>query len=83
MELVSSILVGALVLALGLVGLILASGAMDSEMYVFGLSLAGFAALFGFGLIRAHYDRLDAARRSPTSSSGATSSSSSWRRSAM
>ncbi len=62
MEFVSSILVGALVLLLGLVGLILASGAMDGGMYVFGLSLAGFAAAFGFGLIRAHYDRIDAAR---------------------
>jgi len=63
MEVVSSIVVGALVLVLGLVGLVLASGALDAEMYVFGFSLAGFASLFGFGLIRAHYDRLEAAQR--------------------
>lgn len=62
MEVVSSLVVGAIVLVLGLVGLILASGALDAEMYLFGLSLAGFATLFGFGLIRAHYDRQDAAR---------------------
>ncbi len=70
MELVSSILVGALVLLLGLVGLLLASGAMDSGIYVFGLSLAGFATLFGFGLIRAHYDRIDAARHAEAGSHG-------------
>jgi len=63
MEVVSSLVVGAIVLVLGLVGLILASGAVDIEMYVFGLSLAGFSAVFGFGLIRTHYDRLEAAQR--------------------
>lgn len=63
MEEVSSILVGALVLILGFVGLFLASGALDSEMYVFGLGLAGFAAVFDIGLIKAHFDRKQAAHR--------------------
>jgi hypothetical protein len=62
--------VGAIVLVLGLVGLILASGADDAEMYLFGLSLAGFSAIFGFGLIRAHYDRLEATQRAGSSRHG-------------
>ena len=62
MEEVSSIVVGALVLILGVIGLVLASGALDSEIYIFGLSLAGFAVVFEIGLVRAHDDRKDAAR---------------------
>ncbi len=54
--------VGLLMAVLGLCGLLVASGAHDNEMYVFGLSLAGFAAVFVFGLLRRHYDRVDAAR---------------------
>jgi hypothetical protein len=48
--------------AFGIVGLILAAGAMDDEMYVFGWSLFVFACLFDFGLLRRHFDKLDAAR---------------------
>ena len=55
-------MVGLLVGILGLVGLILASGALDEEMYIFGLSLAGFAVVFDIGLVKRHYDRIDAAR---------------------
>jgi hypothetical protein len=62
MEEVSDIVIGLLVLVLGFVGLVLASGALDNEMYVFGLSLAGFSLLFEFGLIRRYFDRKDAAR---------------------
>jgi hypothetical protein len=58
----SDIFTGVLMAVLGLIGLLLASGAHDDEMYVFGLSLAGFAAVFVLGLIRRHYDRADAAR---------------------
>ncbi len=58
----SDILVGLLVSALGLIGLFLAAGAWDDEMYLFGLVLAGFAVVFDFGLLRRHYDRKDAAR---------------------
>ena len=63
MEEVSDIVVGVLVLVLGMIGLKLASGALDDEIYVFGLSLAGFAVLFVFGLIRRYFDRKDAAAR--------------------
>jgi hypothetical protein len=62
MEEVSDIVVGVLMLVLGLTGLKLASGALDDEIYLFGLSLAGFAVLFEFGLIRRYFDRKDAAR---------------------
>jgi membrane protease YdiL (CAAX protease family) len=56
----SDLFVGILVTIFGLVGLLLASGATDDEMYVFGLSLTGFAIVFVFGLIRRHYDKRDA-----------------------
>lgn len=58
----SDLATGLLMAVLGLLGLLLASGAHDDEMYLFGLSLAGFATVFVFGLIRRHYDRADAAR---------------------
>src|ERR1700722_3897374 len=48
--------IGLLVAALGLVGLIQAAGATDNEIYVFGLSLLGFAVVFDFGLLKRHYD---------------------------
>ncbi|HVB69834.1 MAG TPA: hypothetical protein VNE67_18455 [Acetobacteraceae bacterium] len=59
------IVVGLMVAALGLLGLFLAAGAWDEEMYIFGLALAVFAVLFDFGLLRRHYDRADAARSRP------------------
>ncbi len=58
----SDLIVGLLMAALGLIGLILASGAMDDGMYVFGFSLFGFACVFEFGLVRRHFDRLEARR---------------------
>jgi hypothetical protein len=58
----SDLIVGLLMAALGLTGLILASGAMDDGMYVFGFSLFGFACVFEFGLVRRHFDRLEARR---------------------
>jgi hypothetical protein len=57
----SDLIVGLLMAALGLIGLLLASGAQDDEMYVFGLSMAGWAIVFVFGLMRRHFDRADAA----------------------
>lgn len=57
----SDLIIGLLMAALGLLGLLLASGAHDVEIYLFGLSLAGWAVVFVFGLIRRHYDRIDAA----------------------
>ncbi len=57
----SDLIVGLLMAALGLVGLLLASGAHDDEIYVFGLSMAAWAVLFVFGLMRRHFDKADAA----------------------
>jgi len=54
--------VGALMAVFGLIGLFLAARAADDEMYVFGLGLVVFAGVFILGLIKRHYDRLDAAR---------------------
>jgi hypothetical protein len=62
---VSDIIVGIFVAILGLVGLVLAAGALDDEIYIFGLGLAGFAVAFDFGLIRAHFDRKHAAASAP------------------
>lgn len=62
-EQTGDLLVGLLVLILGMIGLVLASGALDDEMYVFGLSLAGFAVVFDLGLVKRHFDRIDAARQ--------------------
>jgi hypothetical protein len=55
------IAVGVMMSVFGLVGLTLAARALDDAMYVFGLSLAGFAFVFMLGLIRRHYDREQAA----------------------
>jgi hypothetical protein len=60
---VSDLIVGLLMSLFGLIGLIAAAGATDNEMYVFGLSLAGFAVVFVVGLIRRHFDKQDARRR--------------------
>jgi len=62
-EQTSDLVVGLLVFVLGLVGLVMASGALDDAMYVFGVSLAAFAVVFDIGLVRRHFDRLDAARQ--------------------
>jgi hypothetical protein len=59
----SDLIVGLLMAVFGLIGLILASGAMDDEMFVFGLSLFGFACVFDFGLLRRHFDKREASRR--------------------
>lgn len=56
------LLVGLMWVVFGLVGLFLASGAQDDEMYVFGLSLAALALAFDAGLIRRHFDDADARR---------------------
>lgn len=47
----------------GLIGLVLAAGATDNGIYIFGLCLAGFAIVFDVGLIRRHYDKAEAYRR--------------------
>ncbi len=55
----ADVIVGAMMVPLGLLGLLLASRAMDLEMSVFGYSLAIFAASFGFGVLKGFYDRAD------------------------
>ncbi len=62
MEDLSSLVVGALVTLLGLVGLVMAAHALDDEILLFGLTLAAFAVFFDIGLIRRYYDRADHAR---------------------
>ena len=59
MEHVSDLIIGLVMAGFGLIGLFLVAGAADAEMYVFGLSLAGFAVLFDFGLIKRYFDRRD------------------------
>jgi hypothetical protein len=56
------LIIGLMMTAFGIIGLLLASGAMDDEMFVFGLSLFGFACVFVLGLLRRHFDRLETAR---------------------
>ncbi len=56
------IIVGAFVALLGLIGLVLAGGALDGEIYLFGLSLFGFAVAFDWGLMAKGHRRAEAAR---------------------
>ena len=50
MERVSDWIVGIMVGVFGLVGLILAVGARDEEIFIFGASLALFGGLFIYGI---------------------------------
>jgi hypothetical protein len=64
MSALASWLVGAAVAAVGLLGLFLASRALDPALMLFGLMLFAFAILFDFGLIRRCYDAREAAAAS-------------------
>jgi hypothetical protein len=55
----SEIIVGLMMAIFGLAGLFLTAGAMDDEMYIFGISLTGFSICFICGLVKQHYDRVD------------------------
>lgn len=57
---VSDLVVGLMMAVFGLIGLFLAAGAADNEMYVFGLALSGLAVCFDFGLIKRYFDRREA-----------------------
>ena len=57
----ADLVVGVMMVPMGLLGLLMAARAVDTEFYIFGLSLVAFAALFGFSLIKRHYDAADAA----------------------
>ena len=55
----SAIVIGTPLSILGLVGLVIAGGAIDSGMYQFGLALFAFACLFDLWLIKTHFDALE------------------------
>ncbi len=59
---VGDIVVGVFVALLGLIGLVLAAGALDQEIYVFGLSLVVFAGAFDWGLALRVMRQMEAAR---------------------
>jgi hypothetical protein len=59
----SDIVVGAMMIIFGMLGLILGTRAADIEMEIFGFSLAVFSALFLFRLIKRYFDDVDAARQ--------------------
>jgi hypothetical protein len=61
-ERLANSVVGYLMIPLCLLGLLLASRAVDAEMELFGFSLAAFSFLFGFSVIKGSYDREDAVR---------------------
>jgi len=48
--------IGGVVSLFGVLGLVLASGALDTGMYHFGFALFGFAVFFVFWLIKTHFD---------------------------
>ena len=62
MSRVSTWLVGIMVAAIGLLGLVLASRAQDGALALFGGALFVFAVLFEFGLIRSVYDAIERAQ---------------------
>jgi ABC-type maltose transport system permease subunit len=55
----SAVVIGTLLSLLGLFGLVLAGGAIDSGMYQFGIALFGFAVLFDLWLIKKYFDAND------------------------
>jgi hypothetical protein len=56
------IIIGNFVAVLGLIGLVLAGGALDNGIYVFGLSLFVFAVVFDWGLLLKSVQRAELAR---------------------
>ncbi len=61
-ERVSDIVVGSMMAFFGLLGLVMAANARDTEIYIFGIGLALFGGAFIFGLVRRFYDEQDAAQ---------------------
>jgi hypothetical protein len=56
-------LVGTAVTVLGLIGLTMAAKSEDLGVYLFGMLLFAFAAVFDFFLIKLGYDRAEAEGR--------------------
>jgi hypothetical protein len=55
----SAVVIATLLSILGIVGLILAGGAIDSGMLHFGLALFGFAFFFDLWLVKTYFDALE------------------------
>ncbi|HVJ55338.1 MAG TPA: hypothetical protein VM689_22950 [Aliidongia sp.] len=55
------LIIGLMMIFFAILGLILAANALDLEMSVFGLSLAGFAVAFIVGQVRRHFDTAELA----------------------
>jgi hypothetical protein len=53
----SEIIIGTLVTALGLLGLVASANALDQGMATFGFALFLFAVFFDFWLVKKAYDR--------------------------
>jgi len=60
----SEIIVGTMMLLFAAIGLIETLNAVDNEMFVFGVSLFGFALVFIIGLIKGRLGNRKAARKS-------------------
>ena len=60
----SEIIVGTMMLLFAAIGLIETFNAVDNEMFVFGVSLFGFALVFIIGLIKGRLGNRKAARKS-------------------
>ncbi len=58
---VGDLFVGPMMAVFGLIGLVMYGRAEDGAIAIFGASLAAFSVIFVFGLIKRHYDRIDAA----------------------
>ena len=56
----SDLFMGIFMAVFAVVGLILASGARDAEMLVFGASLAVFGLVFDAGILKRHFDTAQA-----------------------
>ena len=61
-ESIGALVIGVLMVVFALIGLMLASHALDIEMSIFGWSLAAFSVIFLFGLIRRYFDEESAAK---------------------
>jgi hypothetical protein len=59
---IGDLVVGLLMIVFSLIGLFLAANVYGNEIYIFGLALAGWGAVFMFGLLRRYVDRRDTAR---------------------
>ncbi len=56
----SAWILGTVAVLVGLLGAVLAANAIDIGIYAFGFGLIGFAILYGFWLIKDHFDHAEA-----------------------